>query len=284
MEFVLNQLVLETTRKCNLQCKHCMRGEKQNVDLTKNIVDMIFNNKEIRGIKTICFTGGEPTLNADIIIYTIDKIINEHLEVGNIVMETNGQIFNQKLIEAFNRFNEYRNNYINNYLNNTFKGNAYMREQIRKNNIDENVYICFSVDKFHQKIEKDVKFAYVKNARGLKFNIISKMAEDEIYKTGNATVGKEFKYRLNPISYYQEANYYIIPNALYITVDGNITSEVIGQFSDIDKTNLGHISKVTIKDILTNYGNPLMGTKPITTINKTLQKSINKDRENYDIK
>ena len=27
--------IVEVTRKCNLKCEHCMRGEAQNVTLTK---------------------------------------------------------------------------------------------------------------------------------------------------------------------------------------------------------------------------------------------------------
>ena len=42
MEYVFHCLTFEVTRRCNLVCKHCMRGKAQNIDLSKEMVDDFF--------------------------------------------------------------------------------------------------------------------------------------------------------------------------------------------------------------------------------------------------
>ena len=37
-------LLLELTRNCNLECKHCFRGDSQNVYMNLNIIDYVFKN------------------------------------------------------------------------------------------------------------------------------------------------------------------------------------------------------------------------------------------------
>lgn len=269
MNFVLEQLVLETTRKCNLHCNHCMRGDKQDLDLTTDIIDTIFNNKEIRGIKTICFSGGEPTLNPNIIIYTINKIINEKLNVGRIILTTNGQVYNQQLMDALNLFNQYRNNFI---IETAEKESNKSKQRMMINNLNNNVIISFSQDQFHERVNRDIKLQYFNNARGLKFDVTTTMENDEIYKTGYSTIGKKFSYQLQPIRYYQESDYYVVPDLLYITAYGDVTSEGMGQYSDMDIHNFGNVSNVSIKDILIKFGYPTYGTNEIPTASKKLQK------------
>ena len=109
MKIFLHELALETTRRCNLKCAHCMRGKTQKVDMTKEIVDQILDSDELDGVQTLLFSGGEPTLNAGLITDTIHKIVDDKKRVNQIVMVTNGQIFNRDLVKAMNRFNEYRN-------------------------------------------------------------------------------------------------------------------------------------------------------------------------------
>lgn len=270
MNFVLEQLVLETTRNCNLHCEHCMRGDKQNLNLSYDIIDTILNNNEIRGIKTICFSGGEPSLNVDVIVYTINKIIKENLNVGRILFTTNGQVYDQRLIDALNSFNEYRNNIIKSIAE---KETNKLKQARILDNLNDNVVISFSQDQFHKKVQRDVKLQYFRNAKGLHFDVTTKMEEQEIYKTGYATVGKNFNYRLNPIRYYQESDYYVVQDLLYITANGNVTSEGMGSYIDMDKHNLGNVNDVTIKDILISFGYPTYGSKEIQSSNKKLQKN-----------
>ena len=53
-----------------------MRGPSQNINISKEDVDLILNmiNKENITVNAIVFSGGEPTWNEDMIIYIIDKI------------------------------------------------------------------------------------------------------------------------------------------------------------------------------------------------------------------
>ena len=50
MKFDIQSLTLEVTRRCNLACEHCMRGDAQNVDMTYEMVDKILDNEEINSI------------------------------------------------------------------------------------------------------------------------------------------------------------------------------------------------------------------------------------------
>ena len=38
-----NNLALEVTRRCNLRCKHCMRGEPQDLDMSDEVLDKVIN-------------------------------------------------------------------------------------------------------------------------------------------------------------------------------------------------------------------------------------------------
>lgn len=244
MKFILNDLAIETTRKCNMKCGHCMRGLSQNIDITPELIDMIFDNEEIAEINHICFSGGEPTLNPNIIIYTINKIIEQNLNVGEIVMVTNGQIFNRELLEAFNRFNEYKNK---SSLGNTF--HKYAR-------------ITFSNDKYHYPIKQEVKDNYYIYSRGIRITETD-MEEKDIYKTGFSTIGKDFSYKLNQLRYCKEGDFYFVINNIYITATGYMTSEGMGRYTDMDRINMGHISDTTLQEVLSKYGKPVFSAPKI---------------------
>lgn len=256
MKFTLTDLTLETTRRCNIQCEHCMRGYAQRVDLTPEIVDLILDNPEIAKINYIYFSGGEPTLNPKIIIYTIDKIIAQNLNVCAVSMLTNGQVFDIELVEAFNRFNAYRNQKIKEYL-----ANYYFKDELEKiitANMDGHARIIFSVDSYHQPVSLAIKRAYLKASRGLQFSV-SYIGQEDVYQTGLATFGQKFQYHLKELGYYEDDIGYTIINNIYVTAKGNIVCDGIGTYEDMDNLNMGHLSEVSLKRVLQKYGKPLEG-------------------------
>lgn len=272
MKFILHDLAIETTRRCNMKCEHCMRGESQNIDASKEIIDMILNNEEIKRIDHICFSGGEPTLNPNIIIYAIDKIIAENIDVLEIVMVTNGQIFNKDLVDAFNRFNEYRNQRSKRQLMAHYsKLGKDVLDSIIQENTDGHVRITFSIDRFHYPISQEVRDNYQKYAKGIK--ITEKDIDDkDIYKTGFATIGNDFNYKLDQLGYCKDGEYYMVIDNMYITATGFITSEGMGQYSDMDRINMGHLSNTTLSEILATYGTPVMNAPKIVLENDVHKK------------
>lgn len=84
-----NTLCLEITRRCNMACPHCLRGEAQALDITHEIIDRALENTS--EISSIVFTGGEPTLNIEAIRYTLDKCEDEGIFVNSFYVVTNGK-------------------------------------------------------------------------------------------------------------------------------------------------------------------------------------------------
>lgn len=102
-------LVIELTRRCNQACIHCMRGDAQNVDITKEMIDNLFKNDdhEIVKIHSLIFTGGEPFLNKEIYIYIINYIISNKIEVEFFSMYTNGLVYDEEIMTTLADFEKY---------------------------------------------------------------------------------------------------------------------------------------------------------------------------------
>ena len=72
-------LMIELTRRCNLACQHCMRGDPQDVTISREVIDRIVENIEECGY--IAFTGGEPLLAMDELDYLVDRINEAGIKV-----------------------------------------------------------------------------------------------------------------------------------------------------------------------------------------------------------
>lgn len=109
-KFKFAYLSLEITRKCNLKCAHCMRGDAQHLSMKKEVIDKILDSSA--GIRTILFTGGEPFLEPDLIEYVVDQVIERDFECFGMGVVTNGTIMNDngiRCVKAMNKFAEWSN-------------------------------------------------------------------------------------------------------------------------------------------------------------------------------
>lgn len=78
------------TRRCNLKCKFCAKGEPQDLDISKSIIDKTLDEVQGVFINSLRVSGGEPLLVPELIEYLLDKIIEKHILVNDIVIFTNG--------------------------------------------------------------------------------------------------------------------------------------------------------------------------------------------------
>ena len=91
------ELYLELTRRCNKKCAYCARGDAQNVTMTKEIIDRLFD--DIDTCISFYLTGGEPLLEPDILLYTIIKIADKP-DTLSLSLTTNGSALNADVVDA----------------------------------------------------------------------------------------------------------------------------------------------------------------------------------------
>lgn len=84
----IHSLILEVTRKCNISCDHCLRGEPLNVNLKKEYIDTLLDQTSYIG--TVTFTGGEPTLNVPIMEYFLEQCKQRNISIDGFYVATNG--------------------------------------------------------------------------------------------------------------------------------------------------------------------------------------------------
>ena len=96
----VDNLVLETTRRCNMQCEHCLRGESQRLSMNREILYDFFSQVEYIG--TITFSGGEPSLPSGIkVMEDVLQICGmKGVEVSNFYIATNGKYFRKNFCET----------------------------------------------------------------------------------------------------------------------------------------------------------------------------------------
>ena len=82
-------LVSEVTRRCNMCCAHCLRGEAQNMDMQKETIDKLLDQTD--SISMVTFSGGEPSLNIPLIRYFFERVRETGVSVSSFYVATNGK-------------------------------------------------------------------------------------------------------------------------------------------------------------------------------------------------
>lgn len=105
MKISIYNLVIEATRRCNIQCNHCLRGRAQNKNIKKQYVDSLFSKIDYVSILTI--SGGEPSIAVDSINKIIDSAIENNVEIGSFYIATNGKKITYPFVKAVERLHSF---------------------------------------------------------------------------------------------------------------------------------------------------------------------------------
>lgn len=87
-ELYIKNLCIEITRRCNMRCTHCMRGDAESVDIPlKHISNLL---RHVRHIHHFNITGGEPSLNVRAIRHILGRVRAYGITVNDFYIVTNG--------------------------------------------------------------------------------------------------------------------------------------------------------------------------------------------------
>lgn len=89
MRISFYSLILETTRRCNMACSHCLRGDAQELDMTEEMLPLIL--RDVASIDNLTFSGGEPSLNVPFIRQTLNFCRSHKIPVYGFYLVTNGK-------------------------------------------------------------------------------------------------------------------------------------------------------------------------------------------------
>lgn len=108
-KIAMTSIYLEITRQCNLQCKHCLRGDPQNMTMSNNQIDRILDN--FNWIDQVFIGGGEPFLAKDSISHLLSELKNK-IEKGKFACKcvgliTNGTQRDKEVITLLNEMGKY---------------------------------------------------------------------------------------------------------------------------------------------------------------------------------
>ena len=240
IDLSIGDLMFEVTRKCNMKCEHCLRGDAQNVNLNKDI-DNFFNNGvfKIDYIKRIIISGGEPTLNSECVVNIIDKLIKNNIKFDYFRLITNGSYYSKRIVDALNTLYKY-------WLCNT--------------NISRREFslICSS-DQFHKRLNNDV----IKKYSALPYFVFNEniLGNDDIIMIGNAYKNKfgsitsyydllffyDFCLRNDCVKIYRNDNRLYIKE-LYISAKGKYGFHIIDSTYDM----VDELCKWDLDDIYDN--------------------------------
>lgn len=98
MGLIAYEVAVEVTRRCNMQCAHCLRGNPQPVDIEQRYLDSLFSKLE--RINMLVITGGEPSLVPNKINAIVRTAKKHGVGIGDFYLVTNAKKVPDDFIRA----------------------------------------------------------------------------------------------------------------------------------------------------------------------------------------
>ena len=102
-------LGLIITNKCNLDCKHCCRGCKNNKDMSKEVIDRVLS--QVVGASNLALCGGEATLALSTLEYIINYVVDNHIYIDELTFVINGTIYSKEMLRMLDYLNDFIHQY-----------------------------------------------------------------------------------------------------------------------------------------------------------------------------
>lgn len=234
MEIYVSSLVLEVTRRCNMHCDHCLRGDAQNLNISDDVLEMV-----ARDIKpsSITFTGGEPSLN----VPAIQRYFELAEKYGNLpssfYVVTNGKT-NQRelaltLLDAYGKMDEPE-----------MCGITVSRDLFH-DDVDDGINIFKGLSFFDKeaKTHDSNDFRWLLNSGRAYENGIGEQPARSVAESLESIVDSTWSYKGEPVVEFDQ---------LYVSSNGNIIDDCDQTYEDIDELAFCNIAnlKAKVQEIL----------------------------------
>lgn len=124
----VENLHLQVTRNCTLECEHCLRGDLERVNMDPSVLDSVF--KDVKKVDKLLLTGGEPLIAIKTLEYLVELLKSKQVGVNKITIVTNGTIVSDRVLKVLHELQDYS------YLILRVSTNIFHNLEIHKRNLD----------------------------------------------------------------------------------------------------------------------------------------------------
>ena len=101
-KIITTTLCVELTQLCNLDCKHCLKGESRNVHITREILERAFS--EIKYIERLFLTGGEVFLAYEQLKMLLEIAKEKKVYIEKCAMLINGTVYDERVYALLDEY------------------------------------------------------------------------------------------------------------------------------------------------------------------------------------
>lgn len=275
-KYDLRTVYFAITKRCNLSCEFCSMKSNPNVSTNddldiKYIKDTVIPKLKNINPKSIVLTGGEPVIRPDII--ELIELINNNLEYTKIILQSNGLLLNENIINELSgkiyQIEISIENIFNN--NNIFEKMIKIFDLLKKRNIQ--MSFSFVVDNKNKKYIKEAMDLVVKYDAAFMMRLVSPAGE-ALYNSIDYLSDEEVVILYKEITSYIIENGYSETKLVDLVMSSIFPKKSCGAYGNVlsiypngeafmcpnlceDKFNLGNIVTDKWNDLLLNLNHKL---------------------------
>jgi len=223
----INNLVIELTRRCNMTCDHCLRGDIQDKDITYDILSSLLAENDITYIQSVIFTGGEPSLYGQGITDFIDLCVYNDITIGTFYMTVNGKECSDAFLSVLEDLYD--------FCTNKAQSKVDISRTMFHTGQDEDIVTKLKTLSFVYEREEFMESGDFTGIRR------QGRGEDSTFVEGEESIPQELIY----------ASGDNISGILYLNVNGDICAGCDLSYTNQDINKLGNITEETLSDMLT---------------------------------
>lgn len=237
-------LGIELTQRCNLNCSHCFRGAARNINISKDIVDKVFD--EIKFVQTLDLSGGEVFLAYEQLKMVLETAKEKGVTINFCSMLINSTIYDKRIYALLDEY--FGKNYRVGISDDDFHEKSIKRVYGKNMNDSENPDL-------HPLSINDVQNNLARHLHNEHF-IGFQRASNRLINNGRAanvqTPHKDFE----AMGYYFNAinpDTLLVGPMIFVGADGFI-SDMNSDIDKRDEQSLGNIKENSISDLVLKGG------------------------------
>lgn len=237
----IQNLGLIITDRCNLKCKHCLRGGSFSKDMSNEVIAATLD--QVNFINTLCICGGEVTLAIPTLEKVLTYVVDNRIPLECVSATINGTVYSEELLRLFD--------YVEEYISSLHGGKDNVIFGISKDVFHEDEVLRLGMkEQFVDNLKKYINSPYFYGFREI---------DRKLFREGRAVfLDESLTVPLRPYpvvySYLQKKKVCAVGPLITINTDGIIT-ECDASIENQEKLyNYGNVLDASLEDICTKIG------------------------------